>query len=247
MFWWSPTPVAAEDDQRRGEGLDESIESLFRPSLPRKGSLVMMESFKLVHLVATAAGAILLNSPAYAADASGLFAVRGLGANTCQEYLNRKATDENSRLYASWLMGYMTARNRVEEKRFDVLPYPDGQVFLEAVQAVCRDQTTVTIEQAASSVISALAPIHQVNVSPITVVENKNRSLQIRQSALAALQSKLIEDGLYSGPVNGEWSEAMVTAVTEFQLSSKIVASGLPDLATLIHALVLDRPHRANP
>lgn len=185
-------------------------------------------------------GAVLaLASPAFAADTDGQFALRGYGSHSCESFLQAAEDPEQSAIYASWLMGYLTAKNRFEPQVFDVLPFPDGMIFLDAISAVCRGQRGLNVEQAGSEVIRAIGALHQAHESPVLNLENEGRKIRIRRAALASLQGKLSSIGLYSGSADGEWNESVVVAVKTFQLREKIIATGLPDLATLIRALVL--------
>jgi hypothetical protein len=136
-------------------------------------------------------------------------------------------------------MGYATARNRVASDTFDVLPLPDGSVFLQAVSAICANQPAITVEAAANEVIRATAPMHQSRATAIVTIEHEGRTMAIRQGALMALQSRLAERGIYSGPVNGQWGTVIAAAVETFQKREKITVTGVPDLATLFRALVL--------
>lgn len=188
-------------------------------------------------LAALFAAAGLSGHAAWAADEQGNFGLRGYGGRTCETYLGEIPDAGHAANYGSWLMGYATARNRLQSGTFDILPFPDGTVILRAVTAVCGDQPQLTVEQAADEVIRATERLQQASPSEIVTITLDGRTLQIRQNALAAIQQRLSDRGLYSGSADGRWNEATETAVKEFQLREKIIASGLPDLATLIRAL----------
>jgi hypothetical protein len=136
-------------------------------------------------------------------------------------------------------MGYMTARNRLQPDTFDILPFVDGSLLLQAVSAVCADQKDITIERATSEVIGAIAPLHQRVASAAITVERSGQSVRIREDAIATLQDRLAKRGLYAGAADGKWTEELALAVQEFQLRENITATGVPDLATLVRAIVL--------
>jgi hypothetical protein len=192
-----------------------------------------------IALAAACAAAAFAPTSAWASDAQGNFTLRGYGSRSCGTYLTEMSDPGHANNYASWLMGYATARNRLQSETFDILPFPEGTVLFDAVSAVCRDQQAITVEAAANEVIRAIAPLHQRSASAVVTIDRGEQSVRIRQAALAALQARLAELGLYSGPADGEWREELTASLTEFQLREKIVASGLPDLPTLIRALVL--------
>lgn len=190
-------------------------------------------------MAALFAGATLAHSAALASDANGNFALRGYGSRNCATFLAEISDVAHASNYGSWLMGYATAHNRLQSETFDILPLPDGAVFLEVISAVCADQETLTVEGAANEVIRAIAPLHQRGSTSIIKTERAGSSLLIRQGALQALQSHLTERKLYSGPADGQWGDATAAAIEEFQLRESITVTGLPDFATLFRAIVL--------
>lgn len=199
----------------------------------------MYSSSKIFAGSALFAACAILHTGAAASDADGNFALRGYGARTCGTYLSEISDPDYARQYGSWLMGYMTARNRLQPDTFDILPFVDGSMLLQAVSAVCADRKEMTVEGATSEVIRAIAPLHQRVASAAITVERSGQSVRIRQDAIATLQARLTKRGLYSGAADGKWSEELALAVQEFQLREQITATGLPDLATLVRVIVL--------
>lgn len=212
----------------------------FRPDIRTfQWSLISVNKFqRVIAGAAVLAAATLAHTGAHASDADGNFALRGYGSRDCATFLAEFPDVAHASNYGSWLMGYATAHNRLQSETFDVLPLPDGAVFLQAISAVCTDQTTLTVEEAAKQVILAIAPLHQRGSTSIITIERDGSTLLIRQGALQALQSRLAERKLYSGPADGQWGEAIEAAIVEFQLREKITVTGLPDLATLFRAIV---------
>lgn len=193
---------------------------------------------KFIAIAALSGVAGFSGNAARASDEQGNFALRGYGGRTCETYIGQIQDAGHAANYGSWLMGYATARNRLQAETFDILPFPDGMVFLRAVLAVCRDQPKLTVEQAAHEVVAATEPLQQSVSSEIVTITHDGRSIQIRQRALASLQDRLSKRGLYSGPTDGRWNDDTALAVREFQLREKILASGLPDFTTLLRALL---------
>jgi len=57
------------------------------------------------------------------ADAKRQFSVRGLGTQTCSEYLDASKQNENAGAqYANWLTGFFTAYNWLQPDTYDVVP-----------------------------------------------------------------------------------------------------------------------------
>ena len=189
--------------------------------------------------VAILAAIALPQTAAQASDADGNFALRGYGSRSCEMYLTEKSDASHASQYGSWLMGYVTSRNRLQSDTFDILPFTDGMVLLQAVSAVCADRKDQTVENATSEVIRAISPLHQRGASEAVTIERGGQSVRIRQEAIAKLQARLIQRGLYDGSADGKWSEELASAIQEFQLREQIASTGLPDFATLIRALVL--------
>jgi len=194
---------------------------------------------KSIALIAPLVVSSLVPNVAKASDSDGNFALRGYGGRLCRNYIFESAEPNQADRYGSWLMGYATAYNRHQTKHFDALPYPDGAGLFEVVSAICTDQKDITFEAAAHEALQSLAPLRQQRPSAILTVESGSRSLKIRQDALQLLQQRLKDLKFYSGPINGQWSSPLSESVRNFQAKQKIEVSGLPDLATLIRAIVL--------
>ncbi len=194
---------------------------------------------KSLALIAPLAASFLVGNVAKASDADGNFALRGYGGRLCRNYIFESAEPSQADRYGSWLMGYATAYNRLQPEHFDALPFPDGTALFEVVSAICTDQKDITFEAAAHEALQSLAPLRQKRPSEMMTIKSGNQSLTIRQDALQLLQQRLKELKFYAGPVDGQWNRPMAESVKNFQASQKIEASGLPDLATLIRAIVL--------
>lgn len=188
-------------------------------------------------LVAIAAVA-LAAAPASAADSKGAFAVRGAGSDRCDVFLKAIADKDAVRLerYGAWLLGYVSASNRLIDKTFDAVPSQAPTDVLGVVAVVCRSQPATLVDTAISQALVLLSPIRLNADSPVVTVSNGGRSLRLRQEALTMLQQNLAKKGLFKGPVDGKISPQFLKVISEFQLKEKILVSGLPDLDTIIRA-----------
>ena len=188
-------------------------------------------------LVAIAAVA-LAAAPAIAADDKGAFAVRGVGSDRCDAFLAAVAAKDGLKLerYGSWLLGYVSASNRLIGRTFDAVPSQVPTDVLGIVAVICRNQPAALVDTAASQALVVLNPIRMTADSPLITVSNAGRTLQVRTEALITLQQNLAKKGLYKGPADGKLSPQLAKIIADFQLKEKILISGLPDLDTIIRA-----------
>lgn len=196
-------------------------------------------SFRLALAPMTAAfGLCLAAGTAQAADASGNFAVRGLGSQTCATYVAAAAKPEEFARYGNWLLGYASAQNRLMPDTYDVIPTEPGADFPNVVAVVCRTNPQILLENAAASAISVMKPLRQPATSPLIQFSVDGKSVAIRQDSLKRLQTALIAKQLFNGTANGASSAAFTDALKAFQRKEGIPVTGLPDIDTFIRAIV---------
>ncbi len=177
--------------------------------------------------------------PALASDATGKFTARGVGSNPCSAVLTSLKDDKiATSLYGSWLMGYASAYNRNVPQTFDILPTATGSDLMGIVMAVCRISPTASLETATAQALAAIAPMRLTRETPLVKVVSDGKSVDIRQEAVTNLQQGLLDKGLYRGPVNGVSSPALITAIKALQTREKLTPTGLPDIDTLIRAVL---------
>src|SRR5690606_34698614 len=86
-----------------------------------------MKVLHFFRLLPAAAVAAVLAQPAAAATKDGSFSIRGFGAQTCavaNASLKEKPEAVNGAV--AWLLGYLTALNRINAETFDISPVSDG-------------------------------------------------------------------------------------------------------------------------
>ena len=198
----------------------------FRPFRVRNKSLLVLGC------------AMLMATPAAAVDEKGSYAVRGIGSDRCDALTAAMTAKDRTKLerYAVWLLGYLSASNRLISKTFDAVPSLAATDVLGMVALVCKNQPAVLVDTAASQALIMLSPIRLVGDSPIIEVSNSGRTMSVRKEALVALQRNLAAKHGYKGPIDGAMSPQLAKAITEFQQKEKLPGSGLPDLDTLIRA-----------
>lgn len=182
-------------------------------------------------------------APALAANADGRFAVRGNGADRCDVYQAALTAKDSVKIdrYAAWLMGYVSASNRLIAKTFDTLPTLAGADMLGIVAVVCRSQPAASIETAAAQSLNAISAVRLLQDTPAVSVVSDGKSLQIRSEAIATLQANLAAKKLYNGPTDGAFSPQLAKAIKAFQALERLPASGLPDVDTVIRAGLVKR------
>lgn len=176
--------------------------------------------------------------PAAAADDKGAFAVRGVGSDRCDAFIAAIAAKDGLKLerYGSWLLGYLSASNRLIGRTFDAVPSQVPTDVLGIVAVICRNQPAALVDTAVSQALVVLNPIRLTADSPLITVSNAGRTLQVRTEALIRLQQNLAKKGLYKGPADGKLSPQLAKIISDFQQVEKIQISGLPDLDTQIRA-----------
>lgn len=191
-------------------------------------------SIFLTSTIALLAGA----TPGHAADAAGKYAVRGAGGSPCATFLSALSAKNQPLIdqYASWLMGYVSAVNRLQAQTFDAMPTmrPGEMVALAAM--TCKLEPKLTVELAAARGLNAVSALRAGQESPVVTLTSDGRTVQIRQQALTTLQRNLSARGMFTGAANGAASPALTVAIKAFQTQVKLPATGLPDLDTILRA-----------
>ena len=184
--------------------------------------------------------AVLLGAPlaAGAADSEGRFAVKGAGATTCADYA--AAFDERGdRLYAygGWLEGYLTAANQTLEDTFDLTSWETPQTLAVLLVNHCRRNPEVSFLDATRLMFQALHDARIKSSSELVVVRDGERGMRMYRETLQRVQTRLAENGLYKGAVDGTYNEATRAAMRTFQQQSGLEENGMPDQATLMQLL----------
>jgi len=181
---------------------------------------------------------LLAAGPAAAADEQGRFAVRGVGSDQCGAFQAALVAKDAVKIdrYGSWLMGYLTASNRLISRTFDAVPSLVGTDMVGMVSVICRTQPATLLETAAAQALSILNPIRLTADSPIVNLTNDGKSLSIRTEAVVALQRNLAAKGGFKGLADGKPSPQLTKAIIELQQKEKIPVTGLPDIDTQIRA-----------
>ncbi len=94
---------------------------------------------------------LVVNFKSHAADSTGQYLTMGLGNLSCKSFLSED--DEGAAYYLSWLAGYMTAHNYLQEDTYSVL----GKTkTIGQIESWLRDYCTVNGDETFESAIRNL-------------------------------------------------------------------------------------------
>lgn len=195
-------------------------------------------AFKPAGIVAAAIA--LMPAVAFAADSHHDFAVRGIGALQCSGYLN---FDEKSVVYRNmavenWLLGYLSAENRLTPDTYDIMALQDPAVFPNAIAVLCKDNPKLTVESVVASLVTQLEPIKVGRNSPILELSAGKYKTAIRQSTLMLVENALREKKYYRGRDEGKFNPELQHALEKFQKEQSLPVTGLPDSDTIVRLLI---------
>jgi hypothetical protein len=179
-----------------------------------------------------------------AADSDGRYVVRGVGASNCQQLVSiideskDEIRNEAVMLYTSWLNGYLSFVNRVEQDTYDVIPLADSTQLLSIIANQCRANPDALVESVSAQIIGSLSQAKIPAESPLVTVETNDLKVQLRQSVIVALQQKLIDLEYLNGVADGHFGPKSQKALKAFQKSENLNETGFPDTDTLLRALL---------
>lgn len=188
-----------------------------------------------VMLLATMATGI--SSPAQAAADDGSFAARGIGARSCTDIvalLTGPERDVTALQLSAWVAGYLSHANRTTPGQFDVMPIQDIFGVATVVARLCENNPEALVEPVMARVIELMAGAAQTSETELLTIEVDEQQVQIRQAVLLEAQRALIARGiLAAGNDIGIFGPRTRAALTQFQESVGLPATGLPDALTL--------------
>jgi hypothetical protein len=203
-------------------------------------SLMKTRSLRVARVLAAFLLASACGGRAVAADKKGDFALHGVGALECRALtvalLKGDAAIRGT--LASWLLGYISAMNRVEPETYDATPVQDPGALVNMVVAVCQKNAKAHIETVVYSVLKKLEKAKVAVASPEVRVAVNGRATVLRKETLAMVERVLIARGYLKGTPDGAFSAATAKGVENFQKAEHLPRTGLPDPATIVRALL---------
>lgn len=207
---------------------------------PSEQKMKMLTNFNRKSIVATGF-LIAMSQTAMAADLDGNYALRGVGSATCANYTTALANDPAlAQTFVGWMAGYITARSRVADETFDVLPLISGADVAGLMRVICLQNADTSFESAIDSAIALFEPARITTDSPLLELNHAGRTVAVRQSTLEQVQEALATRGFYSSTVDGAYGPGTQVAISAFQASSNLQDTGLPDADTIVALLLAD-------
>lgn len=184
---------------------------------------------------------------AWAADAKGNYALRGVGSQECATLVEQLKKDPNGSVsVASWILGYMTAINRYEPTTFDISPVTDARALTNIAIALCQKNPKARLETVLADMMRAMARARVQTESPLVEMKSGEVNANVRQEVLLAVQQRLNQRGLLKAKADGTYGPQTEAALKDFQKAEKLPVTGVADSATVLRLLV-EQPPAAQP
>ena len=183
---------------------------------------------------------VLSSVSAFASDTSGHFALHGVGAQTCGQFLDevKKNDTTTNGMILSWMMGYMTARNRLVANTYDVTPAMPPEAVLQMTSNICEKSPDARVETAMDALFKGLAGARVTTDSPLIDLQSGDARFKMRRETFIAVQEALKKKKLYTGRTEDKMTPAIEAALRAYQKDQKLTETGLPDTPTVIRLLV---------
>ncbi|MBL28903.1 MAG: hypothetical protein CMM50_15280 [Rhodospirillaceae bacterium] len=189
-------------------------------------------------LALAAAFGLPLATGAQAATDNMDFAVKGIGASTCQRYLDVKANDRALYfMYLGWIDGYITASNKYLDDTFDLTTWQSTELFATAIETQCKKNADQQVAAVIDALTGQLMPGRLTQPSEVVEAEVEDTKFRIYAEVLRRMQRKLAQEGFYDGAPDGAYGPGTRLAVERFQQENGIPVTGLPDNLTMFRLL----------
>ena len=183
-------------------------------------------------------GLLFAALPAFAADSTSRFALRGAGLAKCEQFLKAlQERQENVLVAGSWIEGYITAVNQFTPETFDIAPWQSTQVLLGLVSRNCERNPQANVFQIVDSMRKYLQPTRLQGQSERILAEAGTNKFYLYRETMKDVQQKLIDQGFLTGAADGQYGPNTRSALEAFQKAQQIEPTGLPDQNTLLRLL----------
>jgi hypothetical protein len=169
-----------------------------------------------------------------AADLEGRYALKGLGAASCEQFLIAEA--ERSEAYqgfVGWLDGFTTAINAVAGNTFDAAGWRSSELVAQIIKRNCAERPQLAFGVIAERVHRRLLPLGLRSASELVAVDNGQERFLLYRATIESLQRRLRQSGFAEVEVTANYDDATRAALSRFQERSALPVSGLPDQVTL--------------
>ena len=183
-------------------------------------------------------GLMFAASPAFAADSTSRFALRGAGLANCEQFLKAmQERQENVLVVGGWMEGYITAYNQLTADTFDIAPWQSTQALLGLVSRNCERNPQAGVFQIVDSMMKFLQPKRLRAQSERVLAEAGDSKIYLYRETMRDVQQNLINQGFLSGSADGQFGPKTKTALEAFQKAQQLEPTGLPDQNTLFRLL----------
>lgn len=173
-------------------------------------------------------------APTRAADESGQFALRGAGLLPCSVITRERATrSELYRLAAAWADGYLTGVNQHQDSTYDAVSFESTELLMAVVAEHCQSNPNDPLFGVLNGLLKKLAPDRLQEKSAKLEITNGQLRTSLYVSVLMRTQDLLASHGHFSGNATGEYDQATISALKDYQSSIGFEPTGFPDQATL--------------
>ena len=183
---------------------------------------------------------VLVAGSATADDVNGNFSVRGAGSTQCSQFsvsYDQAETEKIQRI-VHWMQGYISARNKLESNTFDTIPVYDEKDLVTLLNIICVKNPNIILEGALNNLVSVFEPTWVVSSSKLSILENSDGNVPIRDAVMAQVQRALTNKGLYKGLIDGTYGSRSAEALKSYQSEKNLTQTSLPDIQTLLSLLV---------
>ena len=173
-------------------------------------------------------------STAQGADQNEHFAIKGIGLQTCADYVRaRKEQTPQYFQFGGWMEGYISATNRYEKATFDLVPWQSSGVLATWLQTFCERNPNAEFVRAVGALVTALGEDRLQARSEVLNFDIDGKVHYVYADVLRRAQEKLAARGMYQGPADGTLNADTQEALKRFQGERDLKPTGMPEQATL--------------
>lgn len=170
-------------------------------------------------------------------ESTSTFVIKGAGIKKCSAFTALvDSKNDDVKLYAGWLEGYLTAINEQNSEIYDITEFQSTSFFLRQIYKYCEQNEADNFYTVAKSIVDAIRNRSVTHKSKLIFIKYKNNGLFIYDSVLIKAKKELARLGyLLQHRANSSKIEAEeISSIKGFQKYKGIPVTGLPDEATLM-------------